>query len=119
MAVEMDAPSTFGVAVRQTGSAIYQSTEEEASAMKIKLVANDLAKRVYQVCAVDMDGKSLFNRKFSREKFVVLLKDLLPTIVAMEACGTAHNWSRRLHAMGHQVRLVPVTCRVFFGPVES
>lgn len=75
--------------------------------MKIKLVAIDLAKRVFQVCAIDMDGKLVFNRKFSREKFIAWLKDLQPTIVAMEACGTAHYWGRRLLAMGHQVRLVP------------
>jgi transposase len=114
MAVEMDAPSTFGVVLRQTGSAIHQSTEDvddplrvEASVMKVKLVAIDLAKRVFQVCAIGIDGKLLFNRKLSREKFILWLKDLLPTIVAMEACGTAHYWGRRLQAMGHQVRLVP------------
>lgn len=98
----MDAPSTFGVALRQTGSAIHQSTEDandplrvEASVMKVELVAIDLAKRVFQVCAIGMDGKLLFNRKLSREKFILWLKDLLPTIVAMEAGGTAHYWGQR------------------------
>ena len=30
---------------------------------KIKLVAVDLAKRCYQVCALDEHGKVLYNRK--------------------------------------------------------
>jgi len=25
----------------------------------------------------------------------------------MEACGSAHYWSRELQAMGHEVRLIP------------
>jgi len=32
---------------------------------------------------------------------------LLPTRVAMEACGGAHHWARELGAMGHQVELLP------------
>ena len=107
MPVEMDAPSTYGVTMRQTGSAIDQSTEEEASVMKIKLVAIDLAKRVFQACVIGADGKVLSNRKLTREKFTLWLKDLEPTLVVMEACGTAHHWGRRLLAMGHDARLIP------------
>ena len=114
MPVEMNTPATVGVVLRQTGSAIHQSTEDahdrlrvEASVMKVELVAIDLVKRVFQVCAIGEDGKLLFNRKMLREKFTLWLKDLVPTIVAIEACGTAQYWARRLQAIGHQVHLVP------------
>ncbi len=74
---------------------------------KIKLVGIDLAKRWYQVCALEEHGKVLYNRKLSASKFAVAVQQLEPTIVAMEACAAAHYWGRRLHRLGHEVRLVP------------
>ena len=32
---------------------------------------------------------------------------LARTEIALEACGGAHHWARRLTAMGHRVRLIP------------
>jgi transposase len=74
---------------------------------KIKLVAIDLAKRCYQVGAIDENGKLIYNRKLSPTKFALAMQQLEPTIVAMEACAAAHYWGRRLIALGHEVRLVP------------
>jgi transposase len=74
---------------------------------KIKLVAIDLAKRCFQLGAIDEYGKILYNRKLSPAKFVVAIQQLEPTVIAMEACSGAHYWGRRLLALGHQVRLVP------------
>lgn len=85
--------------------------------MKIKLVAIDLAKLVFQVCIILSSGKVRSNKKYSREKFIELLRDLAPTTIAMEACATAHYWGRRLQEAGHTVKLVPAQhvkafCRV-------
>jgi transposase len=74
---------------------------------KIKLVGIDLAKRWYQLCALDEHGKVLYNRKLSAAKFPLALQQLEPTVVAMEACAAAHYWGRRLCTLGHEVRLVP------------
>jgi transposase len=74
---------------------------------KIKLVAIDLAKQCYQIAALGEDSKWLYNRKFSAAKFALAIHQLEPTVVAMEACATAHYWGRRLQALGHEVRLVP------------
>jgi transposase len=85
--------------------------------MKAKLVGIDLAKSVFQVCVIALGGSVLFNRKFTRAKFIEWLKDLEPTTIAMEACGTAHFWARKLQADGHTVQLIPAQhvkafCRV-------
>ena len=32
---------------------------------------------------------------------------LRPCLVGMEACATAHHWSRELQALGHRARLMP------------
>lgn len=74
---------------------------------KIKLIAIDLAKRCYQVVAIDVHGAVLYNRKLSASKFKLAIQQLEPTIIAMEACAAAHYWGRRLQALGHEVRLVP------------
>lgn len=74
---------------------------------KIKLVAIDLAKRCYQMGAIDEHHKVLYNRKLSPAKFMLAIQQLEPTIIAMEACSAAHYWGRRLIALGHDVRLVP------------
>lgn len=85
--------------------------------MKAKLVGIDLAKSVFQVCVIALSGSVLFNKKFTRAKFLEWLKDLEPTTVAMEACATGHFWGRKLQAAGHMVRLIPAQhvkafCRV-------
>jgi transposase len=74
---------------------------------KIKLVAIDLAKRCYQMGAIDEHHKVLYNRKLSPAKFALAIQQLEPTIIAMEASSAAHYWGRRLIALGHEVRLVP------------
>lgn len=42
-----------------------------------------------------------------RSAFEAYMAKLAPTEVALEACGGARNWARRLMAMGHRVRLIP------------
>src|SRR5262249_46906879 len=36
-----------------------------------------------------------------------VLQRLPPCLVGLEACATAHYWARELHALGHEVRLMP------------
>ena len=72
------------------------------------ILAIDLAKRSFQVCATDRGGAVLFNRTVSRAK----LDDRCwtsrtPCIVAMEACATSHYWGRLAQGLGHEVRLIP------------
>jgi transposase len=70
-------------------------------------VGVDLAKRVMQAHAVDRAGKVLVVRAMPRDRFAAWCA-LLPEgcIVAMEACGSAHHWGRRLRLLGLDVRLV-------------
>lgn len=74
---------------------------------KIKLIGVDLAKRCYQVCAIDEHGKVLYNRSYTQKRFAEVVHQLPPTTVAMEACAAAHYWGRRLESSGHTVKLVP------------
>ncbi|MGU3422916.1 transposase [Methylobacterium sp. D54C] len=71
------------------------------------MLAVDLSKGSFQVCAVGPDGTVLYNRALSRSRFAALLADQPACVVAMEACATSHHWGRVAQASGHEVRLVP------------
>jgi transposase len=73
----------------------------------VYILAIDLAKRSFQVCATNRGGVVIFNRMVSRSKLELLLKAQTPGIVAMEACATSHYWGRFAQDHGHEVRLIP------------
>jgi transposase len=73
----------------------------------VYILAIDLAKRSFQVCATAQGGAVLFNRMVSRTKLEAVLRDQAPCIVAMEACATSHFWGRFAQSLGHEVRLIP------------
>lgn len=74
---------------------------------KISMLAIDLAKSSFQVCAVGPDGAVLYNRALSRTRLATLLAEQPACVVAMEACATSHHWGRVAQRYGHEVRLVP------------
>ena len=55
------------------------------------ILAIDLAKIGFQVCATALQGEVLYNRKFTRPKLEKLLEAHSPSLVAMEACLTSHT----------------------------
>ena len=49
----------------------------------------------------------VIRRKLKRRYVLAFFERLRPCLVGMEACATAHHWSRELQALGHRVRLMP------------
>ena len=37
---------------------------------------------------------------------IAFFEDLPPTVIAIEACGSAHHWARHLGLLGHEVKLI-------------
>jgi transposase len=64
--------------------------EKEEHTTDVHILAIDLAKRSFQVCAMAPGGAVLFNRMVSRAKLETILREQAPCIVAMEACATSH-----------------------------
>jgi transposase len=75
--------------------------------MKITVIGLDLAKNVFQVCMLNEHGKIKKNAKVTPLQAAELLANTPPTLVAMEACGSAHYWGRLAQQHGHEVRLLP------------
>ncbi len=67
----------------------------------------DIAKSVFQVHGVDVDGAVVICKRLSRAKVLKFFAALRPCLIGIEACPTAHHWSRQLSALGHRVKLMP------------
>lgn len=67
----------------------------------------DLAKNVFQVHAIDIEGRVIERRQLRRGEVIKFFTGLSPCLVGMEACASAHYWGRELMKLGHEVRLMP------------
>ncbi len=70
------------------------------------MIGVDLAKSVFQVHGASMNGEMRFQRKLSRQAFRTFMAQQPAAAVVMEACGSAHYWTRVLSGFGHEVRLI-------------
>src|SRR5271165_240813 len=77
------------------------------ASLAVTRVGLDLAKRVFQVHAVDAKGEIVVARRLTRNQLIPFFAALPPCVVAMEACSSAHHWGRAPIALGHEVRLLP------------
>jgi len=74
---------------------------------QLDTVGVDLAKSVIQVSVVTPAGKELSNKSLTRKKFSEFLATQKRSLMAFEACASAHHWARTAAAHGHEVRLLP------------
>lgn len=73
---------------------------------ELKVIGLDLAKTVFQVHGIDDRGRKLRGAKLKRGEVLTYFANLPPVLVGMEACGGAHDWARRITALGHRVKLM-------------
>jgi transposase len=73
----------------------------------ITTIGLDIAKSVFQVHGVDVDGQVVVRRQLKRRYVLAFFEKLSPCLVGIEACASSHYWSRELQALGHTVRLMP------------
>jgi transposase len=60
--------------------------------MKIATVGLDLAKTLFQVHGVDLQGHIVVRKQLRRADVLRFFAKLEPCVVGMEACGTSHYW---------------------------
>src|SRR3982074_2145572 len=77
------------------------------SVKKFIRIGVDLAKNYFQVPALVSDVGPRVTRKLRRSKMHEFFSQIQPSLIGMEACGSAHYWARELKAMGHEVLLMP------------
>lgn len=74
--------------------------------MNITTIGLDLAKNVFQVHGVNEHGKTVLRKTLRRADVPIFFAKLLPCLIGMEACGSAHYWARKLTEFGHTVKLM-------------
>jgi transposase len=75
--------------------------------VEVSTIGLDIAKSVLQIHGVDVEGAVVIRKPVNRAKVLEFFAALPSCLVGIEACPTAHHWSRRLQALGHTVRLMP------------
>jgi transposase len=74
--------------------------------MNVTTYGLDVAKRVFQLYWVDADSGEIVNRRFGREELIGFLAQRPAGRVALETCGSAHWWARKIGALGHEAVLL-------------
>ncbi|MCB1692203.1 MAG: IS110 family transposase [Pseudomonadales bacterium] len=74
---------------------------------KRNLIAIDLAKNSFYVVVEDRHGRIKLSRTMTVKQLERFLARQAESLVAMEACGTAHHWTWFAERHGHQVKLLP------------
>ena len=62
----------------------------------ITTIGLDIAKSVFQVHGIDAEGHVILRRQLKRRYVLNFFQRLPPCLVGIEACGSAHHWSREL-----------------------
>ena len=55
---------------------------------------------------VDHERGEIHTRKFSKQNLLEFLAQRKAGLITLEACGSAHEWRRKLMALGHEVKLI-------------
>ena len=74
---------------------------------EVSTIGLDIAKSVFQIHGIDADSMVVIRKRVGRAKVLEYFAGLSPCLIGIEACPTAHHWSRELQELGHTVRLMP------------
>ena len=74
--------------------------------MNDTMIGVDLAKAVLKLLGASMTGQIKFRMKLARSRFRQFMADQPPSVIVMEACGSAHYWAREMIKLGHEVKLM-------------
>jgi transposase len=66
----------------------------------------DVAKQVFQMYWVEAETGEIVNRRFRRDELIAFLMQRPAGQVALEACGSAHWWARKIKTLGQLVLLL-------------
>ena len=84
-----------------------ESARAKGPSMATITIGLDLAKSVFQVHGVDVQGNVTIRRQLRRSDMHKFFAKLPPCLIGMEACGTSHYWARELTKLGHTVKQMP------------
>lgn len=66
----------------------------------------DIAKSVFQLYWVEHESGEIHNRKLGKQYLLEFFAQREAGLIALEVCGSAHWWRRKLMALEHEVKLI-------------
>jgi hypothetical protein len=90
----------------------------EASVEQVSIIGLDIAKSVFQAHGADASGGVVFRKKINRARLLEFFASQPPCTVAMEACGGAHHWGRKIAKLGAS-NGSPAMCTIRAGRAGS
>jgi transposase len=88
--------------------------------MTIKTIGIDLAKNVFELCGLDVNGEILLRRRVRRETLLPAVGEIPACVIGIEACTGAFFWQRQFEALGHEVRVIaPQHVKPFGRPQKN
>ena len=84
---------------------INQTREGPMKREAQNVIGVDVAKSVFQIHGTDASG-TVVRKQLRRAQVLPFFSGLPPSLIGMEACGSAHHWARTFREMGHTVRLI-------------
>jgi len=85
---------------------LFNHLKKRRAPMNTTTYGLDIAKQVFQLYWVELETGQIFNRRFSRDQLIRFLATRAAGRVALEACGGAHWWARKLTQLGHEAVLI-------------
>jgi len=73
---------------------------------KGNILGIDLAKNIFHVCEMNLQGRVVKRARLSREQLSAWVVMHFQGVIAMEACGGSHYWARTFEALGYEVRII-------------
>ena len=74
---------------------------------EISVIGIDLAKSVFELCALRASGEVAWTKRLKRLAFIKFMEEKAPRcLIGMEACGGAHHWGRWCVQRGFEVKLM-------------
>ena len=83
------------------------------------VIGIDIGKNSFHIVGQDRRGALVLRQKWSRGQVEARLANLPPCLIGMEACTGAHHLSRKLQALGHDARLMPLLSSPAAWPGEA
>ena len=84
----------------------FKFESEEIHMNNITTLGIDLAKNVFQLHGVDVQGTVVLKKRLKRFELSEFIANLPACLIGMEACGSSHYWARKFQSFGHTVKLM-------------
>jgi transposase len=79
---------------------------------EVSTIGLDIAKSIFQIHGVDANGAVVIRKRITRARLLEYFATLPACLVGVEACPTAHYWSRRRMERAAKSRKRPTRFKV-------